>query len=261
MMYENQPATVILYVVLFLFLVSAAIIFFAFKTRKKFYEKELEKRKLEIEYQRRLGAEVNLAQEKERQRIAKDFHDEIGNTLAAVNLNLHVLKSSTMNPLQQSELIEELIVINKSAAEVSRKIVHNLMPPVLENFGFAEAIQQLVNNFKNAPAIKLEINDVDFLSAEKEYTLQLYRVVQELFANTMKHSEATEILISFYKKHGQNYCRYSDNGKGFVFTDKLRNGGFGLKNICSRIDFLGGNYNVNLDLKKGFEIVFDFRTH
>lgn len=260
-MHENQPAVVILYIVLFLFLVSAAIIFFAFKTRRKIFEKELEKRKLEIDYHRKLGTAVNLAQEKERERIAKDFHDEIGNKLAAVNLNLRVLKSSKISETEKLELIEELIAINKSATEVSRKIVQNLMPPVLEHLGFAEALHILIQSFKNIPEISLVIKDVEFHDAKNEYTLQLYRIIQELLANSIKHSEASKIDISFYKKNGTNFCRYSDNGKGFHYSDQLKNGGFGLKNINSRVDYLNGECSINSGIGSGLEIIFSFKIH
>lgn len=253
-----NDATTVLYVVLFLFLVSGAITTFVYLANRKIFAKELERRILEIDYKRKIGAEISFAQEKERERIAKDLHDEIGNKLAVLNFNLHLLKSSETVAAEHSELISQLIYVNKSATESSRKIVHDLMPPVLENYGFEEAVRRLVNNFKNNLEIQLLFNNLDFSVAKNEYALQLYRILQELLSNTVKHSDATKVEISFFDRNKTAYCKFLDNGRGFDMNGTNKKNSFGLKNIRSRIEMLNGSYQMQTSLNNGFQIEFSF---
>jgi len=127
---EADFVYLIFYILVFLVLIVVAIILFIAKSRKKIFEKEIEKKDLEIKLQKEVLQATILSQEKERNRIAQDLHDEISSKLIAVSLNLHLLQSEKTKIDAKPEIIENIIKINQSAIETSRKIAHNLLPPI-----------------------------------------------------------------------------------------------------------------------------------
>jgi signal transduction histidine kinase len=256
---QGQLVYTVLYIIIFLTLTIIAIVIFVYKSRKKILDKELEKKDLEISFQKEILLSTIQTQEKERVRIAQDLHDEISSKLNVVSLNLYGLKSTGKDENARLATIDSIIQVNNSAIENARKIAHNLLPPVLEKFGLKIAIEELVLDFEKTKAVEINyINTVNFSHTKAEVQLNIFRIIQELLNNSLKHGKATKINIAFEPIDNKVQCVYSDNGVGFETTDLQKNKGLGMRNIESRIQFLNGEYNINSEKNNGITFGFTF---
>jgi signal transduction histidine kinase len=259
MLKQEELAYTVFYVLLFLVLILITIVVFVYKSRKKIFDKELEKKDLEIKFQKEILLATILTQEKERERIAQDLHDEISSKLNVVSLTLHSLKSASKSADEKIAVIDDVIKLNNNAIENSRKIAHNLLPPVLEKFGLNAAIDELVLDFEKTKSVTINYTStVDFSTLHSDAQLNIFRIVQELVNNSIKHGKAAAIKLAF-NKNGNNYiCNYSDNGLGFAVNGLQQNKGLGLRNIESRILFLNGKYEISSEKNKGIAFNFSF---
>jgi signal transduction histidine kinase len=259
MLKQNELVYTVFYILVFLVLILIAIVVFIYKSRKKILAKELEKKDLEIKFQKDILISTIQTQEKERERIAQDLHDEISSKLNVVSLNLYGLKSKEKDADARLVTIDSIIQINNSAIENARKIAHNLLPPVLEKFGLQAAVEELVLDFEKTKTVEINYtNTVDFSHTNAEVQLNIFRIVQELINNSLKHGKATKIDIAFKPLHNKVQCMYSDNGIGFETNNLQKNKGLGMRNIESRIQFLNGQYDINSEKNNGITFNFVF---
>jgi PAS domain S-box-containing protein len=209
-------------------------------TEQKQMEKELQEKELS---QQKLITEITiLAQEKERNELGLELHDNINQLLSVVKLYLGVAKTEkTFN----EEIIDRSYLHLEEAMQDIRKLSHTLVAPSLGHDGLKEALEDLVDSVKESNNIKLQLQvdeDYDALEVDKNKELMLYRIVQEQMNNILKYAKADEVSICIQQKG--NYLRLNirDNGVGF---DPLQtNTGIGLKNISSRVSFYNGNMNL-----------------
>lgn len=248
---------IISYILLLFLLVIIAIVIFITLSRKKIFQKEIEKKEVEIQMQKEILQAAILSQEKERERIAQDLHDEISSKLIAISLNLHLLTSKKTIESDKSDIIKNIISINQKTIENSRKIAHDLLPPVLEKFGLNAALKELTLDYNNSKEIEISYtNTIDF-STTNENQLQIFRIIQESINNSVKHGKAKNIAIVFELKNNKNSCNYTDNGIGFD-AKKLAHKGLGMRNIESRIEYLNGKFQIYSEQNKGFQFQFTF---
>jgi two-component system, NarL family, sensor kinase len=256
---QGELVYTMFYILVFFVLILIAIVIFVYKSRKKILDKELERKDLEISFQKEILLSTIQTQEKERERIAQDLHDEISSKLNVVSLNLYRLKSTDKDENARLATIDTIIQVNNSAIENARKIAHNLLPPVLEKFGLKIAIEELVLDFEKTKAVEINyINTVNFSHTKAEVQLNIFRIVQELLNNSLKHGKATKISIAFEPIDNKVQCVYSDNGVGFETTNLQKNKGLGMRNIESRIQFLNGEYNINSEKNNGITFNLTF---
>lgn len=240
-------------------LMSLVLILFFYFSRKKIVQKEIEKRDLEISHQTEIIKSIVSTQEVERKRIAQDLHDDISSKLNIVSLNSHLLQTPDLSKVELTEISNNIINLTKSALDNSRQIAHDLFPPVFQNFGLDKAIQELCLEIENASAIKIKYtNSITFDILNNDRHLHVFRILQELINNSIRHGKSSEISIDFYEKNNQNACKFKDNGVGF--NPKILNTkkGLGMKNIESRITFLNGKMDVKSDQNMGVEFIFSF---
>lgn len=252
---ENQVITIVLIGVLLLLLMGVALLLFFFFSRKKIVEKELEKKTLEINHQKEMIQSIIVTQEKERQRIAQDLHDDISSKLNVINLNANLLKDGELSA-------EEYIIVNDSILEATdktlesaRKIAHNLLPPILDKFGLKAALEELTDSFNNSRKISIKYNleyPKAYLKPEKE--LHLFRIVQELINNSVRHGKAKNSTLNISLQNNALLFNYTDDGSGFNPNNVNQKKGLGMKNIESRVAILEGNYTINTAENKGFKI-------
>ena len=141
------------------------LIMFFYFSRKKIVQIEVDKKNLEIEHQKELLNSVLITQEEERKRIAQDLHDDISSKLNVVSLNSHLLKTPNLNETEQLEITNNIIELTQNALENSRRIAHDLFPPVLEKFGLNAGIEELVEEFNSTKKVKVSYqNTIDFES-------------------------------------------------------------------------------------------------
>lgn len=257
---EADFVYIIFYILVFLVLILVAIILFIAKSRKKIFEKEIEKKDLEIKLQKDVLQATILSQETERNRIAQDLHDEISSKLIAVSLNLHLLQSEKTKIDAKPEIIENIIKINQSTIENSRKIAHNLLPPILEKFGLHAAFEELTLDYNNSKSVAVIYeNQVEFDTLGSEKSLQIFRIFQELINNSIKHGKASQIVMSFDKKDAVFYFQYQDNGIGFNEKDlNIVKAGMGMRNIESRVEYLNGTFSIHSKSHKGIQFELKF---
>ena len=202
---------------------------------------------------------VIQTQEEERMRIAQDLHDDISSKLNIVSLNTHLLKTPNLSEAEFAEITNNIVSLTKKALENSRRIAHDLLPPVFEKFGLHAAIEELVLEFSTAKNVQINYeNEFEFSALEVNKQLHIFRILQELLNNSMRHGKATSISITFVSKNHQNTCVYKDNGVGFNTNSVNQKRGIGMQNIESRVNFLGGNINVQSEINKGVQIEFNF---
>ncbi|MFD2939972.1 sensor histidine kinase [Flavobacterium notoginsengisoli] len=256
---DKELVAIILYISLFFIIVAVALIIFFYFSRKKIIQKELEKIDLIVRYQKEQLHAVIITQEEERKRIAQDLHDDISSKLNIVSLNSHLLTAPNLTEAETSEITENIIALTTKALDNSRKIAHNLLPPVFEKFGLNAAIEELCEEFESSKSVKTHYkNEIDFDDKDIDRHLHVFRILQELMNNSLRHGKATEIWIAFTNKEGVNICDYEDNGLGFDSKSDQNQKGLGMKNIDSRISFLEGTIKITSEINNGVIVHFNF---
>lgn len=219
-------------VILILFLL---IFYTQFRSKQ---QQKLQQALLE-EKQRGFETVIN-ATEKERSRISKDLHDGIGQQLSALKMALNKVSDEITDERQKANL--ELITsrFSKSAEEV-RQISHQMMPHTLMENGLVEAIEDLLKSSFQFSEIKYQFEHHNVARRfQQNIEISLYRVLQEIINNIIKHAEASEVDIQLINNKGKLLLFAEDNGKGM---SKVSTGGHGLLNIKSRLDMVAGTIN------------------
>ena len=257
--YEKEIVAIILYTSCFFMIMAFVVIIFFYYSRKKIIQKEIEKKDLEILHQKEQLFAVITTQEEERKRIAQDLHDDISSKLNIVSLNSYLLTSSNLTDLETKEITDNIITLTAKALDNSRKIAHNLLPPVLDKFGLHAGIEELCEEFESSKTVKVFYqNKIEFDEKDKDINLHVFRILQELMNNSLRHGKATEISIVFEDVKGAKTCIYNDDGIGFDSKNAENQKGLGMKNINSRISYINGTINVSSEIGKGIKVVFTF---
>ncbi len=231
-------------------LLSGAIFFFFIIYQKRILKKELEINRIKSIQQEEIIKNTILAQEKERKRIARDLHDEVGSMLSVVKLNISLFERKADNQKSKALALETKSYIDDVILQV-RRISRALMPPSLEKLGLAIAVEELSDwiNKSNVLRIVYWCSRMTFrLESKKE--LAVFRIVQELMNNAIKHSGASQIQIKLRYSTYSFAVSVSDNGKGFVMDERIEKG-LGLKNLESRTHMLNAKMKINSIPGKG----------
>lgn len=215
-------------------LLAGAVVLFFFFYQKKVLRQQLQISEMETAYREEL-LHSNIEQvEAERHRIATDLHDELGGIFSTLKLKI--------NQLDRAENLDHLMaesreIIDTGIASV-RRISHSMTPPGLEMFGLADALISLCQK-TNSPQLAVEcFSDPDFPRLNGKTELGLYRIVQELLNNSIRHSSASKIDLYLSRSEGKACLTYADNGKGFDLAILHSRKGLGLKNIEARANHL-----------------------
>ncbi len=202
-----------------------------------------------------LNASIKL-QEEERQRLAADLHDDAGPLLATARLYLNENLVNQDKATQLQSIFQARQIIDDTI-QLVRNISHSLMPPTLKNFGLESAINDLFQKISGSGTINASSRFHEYkdrLKEEKE--LIIFRVVQELINNILKHSNSSFIHLTQNVHAGKFYLRIHHDGRGLVQADfeKLNksNVGLGLKNITSRLRVVDGNINFEKDISQTY---------
>ena len=216
-----------------------------------------------FQYRRRVQAQkaevtkINLAvyesEQNERIRIARELHDGLGQLLSTARLNVAGLEESV--PEEDVFLVDNACKLLDDAVIEVRTVSHNMMPIALTQLGLIPAINELVAKINDSKsiAVNFETNIVERLNPAFEITV--YRVIQEVVNNAIKHSRAKNLVIELKRKENKMLLRISDDGQGFD-TENIQNSkGLGWKSIFSRISMFNGEIDVRSSKEKGTEFV------
>lgn len=248
--------TIIVIAVMLLLIMSLTLILFFYLSRKKIIRKEIEKQQMVIDHQKEMIHANIETQEEERKRIAQDLHDDISSKLNVVSLNTQFLLEEGLSADETRHMLHQVLQITNATLETSRKIAHNLLPPILEKFGLAAALDEVCDEYHSSKKVSVvyEHNyEENFLTSQSE--LHLFRIVQELLNNSMRHGKATEIQLFLTGKENKLNLTYKDNGKGFDAAGITHKKGLGLRNIESRIELLQATITYNSKPGEGFEAI------
>ncbi len=252
---SSEIISAVIYTFTAFFLMSLAILIFVYYSRKKIIEQEIKNRDLEIEHQKTLINAVIQTQEKERNRIAQDLHDDISSGLNVVSINCHMLKTPGLDTTEQDKITDTILDLTSRVLHSSRRIAHDLLPPVLDKFGLNAGILELTEDFNKTGKVSIDYkNQADFSKIPTESHLHIFRIIQELINNSMRHGKATKIAISFTEESGQTVLKYVDNGCGFDTNEIENQKGLGMKNIESRVSLIGAVYKITSEVNNGIAV-------
>ncbi len=219
------------------------------KNTRKLAELEKERFKAVIE-----------AQEMERKRIAGDLHDSVGQMLSLTKLHLSEIMDASQDMLpEHGQMLERSVNIIDEACQEVRNISHNLMPGPLIRLGLNSAVKDLTRKINASKKMRVSYSsnlNNDRLNENVE--ISIYRIIQEIMSNIIKHSGASEIQMILNRQTGNKIkLTISDNGAGFDMNHLSNSSGIGWKNIHSRLAIIGGSMKVDSVLDKGTVINID----
>jgi len=256
---ENTAGLIVIFGIFLLLAMGVILLLFFYFSKKKIVEKELEKKNIELQHSKDLLEATLVVQEKERKRIAQDLHDDISSKLNVVSLNCHLLSMENIEKDKQGEILGTIIDLSSKALENSRRIAHNLFPPVFDKFGLHAAIEELCNEYNSLSSVKISYsNRAHFSNDDKERHMHVFRILQELVNNSIRHGKATGIEVVMQNDGDKTICNYADNGSGFDMARHDKQKGLGMKNIESRVNYLKGSLAIDSAMGKGTNIQFTF---
>ena len=197
-----------------------------------------------------------LVLEKERKRMAFDLHDNMGPRLAAVRMQLNSL---------EPELDEDRITIAMAAASIDemmaniREISFDLLPSALQRKGFKEAVTELLHSSDTTAGLQTDLQIDQAIYLDPEQQLHLYRIVQEIWHNCLRHSKATRLRIRLVRDGQQHVLFLEDNGRGFRPEEvRKKSKGLGLLSIESRAQILNAQMLLETSVGNGCCYYFSF---
>lgn len=196
------------------------------------------------------GAHALEAQEEERQRLARGLHDEVGQSMTAVLLQLKRLAANA-SPEQRRQLAEAQGVVKTSLNDV-RRLAQELRPELLDHLGLASALAELASGFEQRTHVRVQqqlARDLPPLDPKAE--LVLYRIAQESLTNVARHAQASQVLLSLERSQHSVVLRVIDNGQGFE-PEHVEGGG--LRGIRERALIVGGAVAIKTGPDGGVEV-------
>lgn len=233
------------------------------RQRRELAEKEQTLQQEQILFLERQQQVVSLqsminGQETERSRIARDLHDGLGGLFSTVKMYFSTLQDK--NPqLGSDELFQKGYAIIDTASTEVRRIAHNMMPEVLLKLGLVNALKDLCDSITAAKlvTVSLEVHGMTGrLSSTTE--IMLFRIIQELLNNIIKHANATEVIIQCVRDHSRLSVIVEDNGRGFSASESQEGSHSGIEAVKNRVSYLKGNMTIDSQKNVGTTVMMDF---
>lgn len=235
-------------IIIWSILMFAIIVFLLFFYRNKFKQKAMIEKEINLQQKLRFKAVID-AEEKERRRIAQDLHDGIGQTLAAMKMNI---SSKTKFVSEENQkILQQIIVSIDSAHKEVRTLSHSMMPKALNESGLEDAIDDLLEKILANSTIKCIFEKDSAIRFDENTEIGLYRVFQELINNILKHANASEIAVHLHKTKTQIILMVEDNGVGIKQKQLGEKKGMGLSNIETRVHALNGTFSISAGTHQG----------
>lgn len=204
-------------------------------------------------YRKNIHTEINTL-EKERVRMAADLHDEVGPVLSAVKLKIGSV--DVHDKEDQDELDKAALQIDNLIKRM-REISFDLMPNSLIRKGLPQALNEFIDNCLKSAQLDIRFR-YEEMSLTQQQSINLYRIIQEIIHNTMKHAKASEVQIELRTEKNKIILATKDNGVGFDYDDKIKaTGGSGLHNLLSRAEMMNGKMFVESKKGKGTTYIFE----
>ena len=232
-------------------LIGSILLWFLHQQRQK--RKDQEILTLKREQQVQTLESLMEGEEKERMRIAKELHD-------GVNVDLSAIKYKLTSLLEKNnEVINEAVAMIDKSCEQVRAISHNLIPPSLKDFSLIETVEDFCTTTNSLHKPEVSFQHIgEAIQISKKAEINIFRIVQELVNNSVKHASASEIDVQISHRDTNVQLTVEDNGKGFD-KENVGGTGIGLKNVQSRVDYLHAKLDFHSN-EKGTSYIIDINT-
>lgn len=246
--------------------VSLLIIGLLFLRNYRNKQKLQQQRISELETEKQLAAAeaVLKGEEQERTRLAKDLHDGLGGMLSGIKYSFQNMKETLVLTPDNARAFERSLDMLDSSIREMRRVAHNMMPETLVRYGLDEALEEFCNEIDRSGAVHASYQSIDMDKVELEQTaaVNVYRIVQELVTNAIRHAAASQILVQVHasEQDGLLSVTVEDDGKGFDPETIRQSDGIGWNNILNRIDFLKGKVDIQSSPGKGTSVLIETST-
>ncbi|MFP5039845.1 tetratricopeptide repeat protein [Parasediminibacterium sp. JCM 36343] len=212
----------------------------------------------ELEQEKHLLATESVlqGQEQERQRLAKDLHDGLGGILSSTKYSFSTMKNYLIVTEENAAAFERSMgMLDKSISEL-RRVAHNMMPEALMKFGLDTALQDFCTGITQSGALQLVYQsfEMDDATIPQSKASIIYRIIQELMNNTLKHAEAKNALVQIIRTGNSISITVEDDGKGFDVNILKDSNGIGYSNLQSRVAYLDGSIDIQSNIGKGTSV-------
>ena len=242
----------VLFIVLFSFLMIMVVVNFIGRKRKLLIERQ--ERELALQ-QQILQAQLEM-QDQTLKSISQEIHDNVGQTLSLAKLNLNILSMHTSSP----EVFNDTKTLVSKAISDLRDLSTGYYADKLAENGLLAAIQHETEQLKKTGAFQVSFSsEVDCIQTNKNTTIFLYRMVQEIFNNIIKHSLAKNISIDIFKNNDNINIKITDDGIGFDVNNLSSKSGMGLHNMQQRAKMIDANILIDTQPQKGTTITIIFK--
>jgi two-component system, NarL family, sensor kinase len=240
---------------------SAAVLFIISILSYRSYQQKQklqQQRIIELETQQQLTATeaVLKGEEQERTRLAKDLHDGLGGMLSGIKYSFNTMKGNLIMTPDNAQAFERSMDMLDSSIKEMRRVAHNMMPEALVKFGLDTALKDFCNDINQSGALTVSYQSIEMENAAIEQTtaITIYRIVQELINNSIKHAAAATAIVQLSKTENILSLTVEDDGKGFDTALINTAKGIGWNNINNRVEFLKGKLDLNSQIDKGTSV-------
>jgi signal transduction histidine kinase len=240
-------------------LVISILIYRNYKHRQKLQQAKINE--LETEKQLAATEAVLKGEEQERTRLAKDLHDGLGGMLSGIKFSLGNIKENLIMTPDNAHAFERSIDMLDSSIQEMRRVAHNMMPEILVKYGLDTALKEFCAEMDRGAVLHVNYQSVGMHQADIPQTtsVTIYRIIQELMNNTIKHANAKNALIQVHHSAQEKLLAITveDDGNGFDTNLLKHAGGMGWLNIQNRVEFLKGKIDIQSSLGKGTSIMIE----
>jgi signal transduction histidine kinase len=194
---------------------------------------------------------IMQTEEKERRLLAKDLHDGIGPLLSNIKMSVSALDKTQISGFNSTVVDNISSLINESITSL-KYTSNNLSPHILDSFGLASAIDSFIENINRLGKIDVSFScNIEKIRFDSQIETNIYRIICELFQNTVKHSSAANVSLLIHLHENKLIIQYFDDGVGFNPDDTGKMGGMGISNMHSRLKALNGDIEFKRIMPKG----------
>lgn len=242
-------------------LIISLLIFRNHRNKQKLQQSKIDE--LETEKRLTVTEAVLKGEEQERARLAKDLHDGLGGFLSGIKFSLNDIKGNQVLSADNAQAFERSIDMLDSSINEMRRVAHNLMPEVLLKYGLDAALSDFCHEIQRSGVVHIRYQSIEFkdIKLKQSTALAVYRIVQELVNNTIKHALAKNVLVQLHASDQENTLSLTveDDGNGFDTGVLKHASGMGWKNLQNRIDLLKGKIDLNSKPGKGTSVFIEMK--
>jgi len=215
----------------------------------------------ELETEKRLTATeaVLKGEERERTRLAQELHDGLGGMLSGIKFSFMTIQGNLIMTPENVQAFERCMDMLDSSIQEMRRVAHNMMPEALVKFGLDTAVRDFCHEVSQSGALQVNYlsQGLEDGAIDQTKAIAIYRIVQELLHNTMKHAGARTAIVQVIKTDAHLTLTVEDDGKGFDTRTLESSGGMGWNNIRNRVEFLNGEINLQSEPGKGVSVLIE----